>query len=127
MKLCYDDETGTDGKSPTVVMVGLIADAARIHRTRSEFRAIYERWEGLPDGTIRELKSTQLYRGKGTGMGSMDNSGTRRSATSAIGSAKGNMTSHWLRANLEAKSSTTTGSPLPRHLLTESLSAAVPG
>lgn len=64
MKLCYVDETGTDGKSPAVVMVGIIADVARIHRTRSEFQAIYKRLQGLPDGTIRELKSTELYRGR---------------------------------------------------------------
>ena len=37
MKLCYVDETGTDGRSPALVMVGIIADAQRLHRTQREF------------------------------------------------------------------------------------------
>ena len=67
MKLCYVDETGTDGKSPAVVMVGIIAD--RIHRTRSEFRSIYERLEGLPDDSRVEVDRAQKPIGSAAPLG----------------------------------------------------------
>lgn len=65
VKLCYVDETGTDGESPAVVMVGLIADSARLHRTQTEFA---EAFDQLGDATVRELrelKAADLYAGNG--------------------------------------------------------------
>lgn len=35
MKIAYVDETGTDGKSPVLVMVGVLADTSRVGRTRT--------------------------------------------------------------------------------------------
>lgn len=65
MKLCYVDETGTDGMSPLVVMVGVIADSHRVHRTRTEFtNELQELGDGL-DRELRELKSNELYKGRG--------------------------------------------------------------
>jgi len=63
MKVCYVDETGTDGKSPVVVMAGIITDSQRLRRTQQEFDRAFERLAELPEKTVRELKSTQLYRG----------------------------------------------------------------
>lgn len=69
MKLCYVDETGTDGDSPVMVMVGIIADSQRLRRTQTEFQAAFDRLGSLPERTIRELKSTSLYRGRGRWQG----------------------------------------------------------
>jgi len=65
LKLCYVDETGTDGNSPLVVFVGVIADVARVHRTRLEFEQLFQKLAILPDKGIRELKGSDLYYGKG--------------------------------------------------------------
>ena len=65
MKLCYVDETGTDGNSPLVVFVGVIADVARVHRTRAEFEQLFQDLTELPDKSISELKGSNLYYGKG--------------------------------------------------------------
>lgn len=65
MKLCYVDETGTDGRSPVVVMVGVIADAHRIGRTRDEFADAFARLSEVSREGLRELKSDDLYGGRG--------------------------------------------------------------
>lgn len=65
VKICYVDETGTDGKSPLVVMVGVIADSQRLHRTRTEFSAVMDQLDEVPASAIRELKSSELYKGNG--------------------------------------------------------------
>lgn len=69
MKLCYVDETGTDGTSPVMVMVGIVADSQRLRRTQAEFQATFDRLGSLPEKTIRELKSASLYWGKGRWQG----------------------------------------------------------
>ena len=65
MKLCYVDETGTDGRSPLVVFVGVIADVARVHRTRLEFEELFRNLAELPDKAIAELKGSNVYYGNG--------------------------------------------------------------
>ena len=65
VKICYVDETGTDGQSPLIVMVGVIADSQRLHRTRTEFEAVMERLDQVSRRAIRELKSSELYKGNG--------------------------------------------------------------
>ena len=65
MKICYVDETGIDGQSPLIVMVGVIADSQRLHRTRTEFAAVMERLDQVSRRAVRELKSSELYRGNG--------------------------------------------------------------
>lgn len=65
MKVCYVDETGTDGRSHILVMVGIIADGQRLHRTHTEFAEIFDRLSGVAVRDLRELKSSELYRGLG--------------------------------------------------------------
>ncbi len=65
MKICYVDETGTDGRSPLIVMVGVIADSQRLNRTRTEFAAVLETLDQVPPTALRELKSSDLYKGNG--------------------------------------------------------------
>lgn len=65
MKLCYVDETGTDGQSPALVFVGVIADIARVHRTGAEFEKLFEDLTDLPEKSITEVKGSNLYYGKG--------------------------------------------------------------
>lgn len=65
MKMCYVDETGTDGQSPVVIMVGIVADCQRLRRTQVEFAGVFQRLNRLPRSTVLELKSTHLYRGTG--------------------------------------------------------------
>lgn len=65
MKLCYVDETGTDGRSSLVVFVGVIADVARVHRTRREFEELFRNLAEIPDKTIAELKGSNIYYGNG--------------------------------------------------------------
>ena len=65
MKICYVDETGTDGQSPLIVMVGVIADSQRLQRTRTEFGSAMARLDQGPRHAIRELKSSELYKGRG--------------------------------------------------------------
>lgn len=65
MKVCYVDETGTDGQSPVLVMVGVIADSQRLHRTRTDFADTFDRLGGVALRDLRELKSKELYRGTG--------------------------------------------------------------
>lgn len=65
MKVCYVDETGTDGLSPALVMVGVIADSQRLHRTRTDFADTFQRLGDVAVRDLRELKSNELYRGIG--------------------------------------------------------------
>ena len=65
MKICYVDETGTDGESRVVVMVGIAADTHRLRRTQEELNSFLERLKDIPARYVQELKSTQLYRGRG--------------------------------------------------------------
>ncbi len=65
MKLCYVDETGTDGKSPVVVFVGVIADVMRVRKTRAEFAQLFQNLTDIPEKSISELKGSNLYYGNG--------------------------------------------------------------
>lgn len=65
VKLCYVDETGTDGRSPLVAFVGVIADVARVHRTRREFEEVFRDLAEIPDRAIAELKGSNIYYGNG--------------------------------------------------------------
>src|SRR5690349_14391440 len=65
MRVCYVDETGTDGLSPFVVMVGIVVDASRLGRTTEEFKKISARLVTASTATtLKEIKSVDLYRGK---------------------------------------------------------------
>lgn len=64
MKLCYVDETGTDDKSPVLIMAGIVADTQRIRRTAEDFSRLLD---GAADAApaLKELKGVDLYRGNG--------------------------------------------------------------
>lgn len=62
MRFCYVDETGTDGQSAVSVMVGVICDAQRLARARSELGEMFSQGEF---DLLKEVKGHQLYRGKG--------------------------------------------------------------
>lgn len=64
MYTCYVDETGTDGDSPLLVMVGILADGSRLRRTAEDFDGLYADLAAIPDREVRELKTAHLYRGK---------------------------------------------------------------
>jgi len=66
MKIAYVDETGTDGRSPALIMVGVVADTARLARTQEEFASLFDELGDLAAKTLTELKSTDLYRGNRT-------------------------------------------------------------
>lgn len=64
MKFCYVDESGT-GSEPFAVMVGIIADAQRMHVTKddwSQLLAILTRLVGRPVG---EIHTNDFYPGNG--------------------------------------------------------------
>lgn len=63
MKVCYVDESGQKGDNPVVVMVGILADAARLHRTEAEFNAIFGRIQGLFGEPLKELKGSKILNG----------------------------------------------------------------
>lgn len=65
MKVCYVDETGTDGKSPVIVMAGVIADGQRLRRTQEDFLAAFQKMGKISPKALRELKGVDLYRGNG--------------------------------------------------------------
>jgi hypothetical protein len=65
VKLCYADETGTDGQSQLVVMVGIVADSQRLHRTQTDFADTFAKLGEATVKELRELKSVDLYRGHG--------------------------------------------------------------
>jgi hypothetical protein len=65
VKICYVDETGTDGQSPVLVMVGVIADSQRLNRTRTDFADTFAELGEVAVRELRELKSNELYRGQG--------------------------------------------------------------
>lgn len=69
MKIVYVDETGTDGRSPLVVMAGVIADSARIGRTRDEFATQFSSFSEVARKALAELKGSDLHRGNGAWRG----------------------------------------------------------
>ena len=66
MQVCYVDESGNQASNACLVMVGILADAARLNRTRQEFREIFNRINGVFPGALRELKGSKLL-GRGGG------------------------------------------------------------
>jgi len=60
----YVDETGIDGVSPLMVMVGIVVNDERLDRTQGEFAVISENLGELVSGT---LKSSDMLAGSGPG------------------------------------------------------------
>jgi len=64
MKVCYVDDSGLQASDPCIVMVGILADAQRLHATKQEFDSIFKVIQKIPgNGRVRELKSTQIFYG----------------------------------------------------------------
>lgn len=65
MKLCYVDESGHKGPNdPVVVMVGILADAARAHRTKAEFAKIFGKVQAITGTHLKELKGSKIINGR---------------------------------------------------------------
>jgi Protein of unknown function (DUF3800) len=64
MKLCYVDESGNQPTDPCLVMVGVLADAIRLHRTREEFGEIFDEVEGFFTDSLKEIKGAKMLSGR---------------------------------------------------------------
>jgi hypothetical protein len=65
MYFAYVDETGLEGTSPLVVMVGVVANGERLARTQDELGGIFSELEAMTGGKLKELKSKNLFSGSG--------------------------------------------------------------
>ena len=61
MKFCYVDESGQG--SEYVIVVGVVVDALRMHRTKADWDDLLKELTAVSEGRIQELKGGQLYRG----------------------------------------------------------------
>jgi hypothetical protein len=66
MKVCYIDESGNQSAegSPFFVMVGIVADAQRMSRTKEEFSGILEEVAALFPEALKELKGSKIFNGQ---------------------------------------------------------------
>lgn len=64
MKLCYVDESDNQPTDPCLVMVGVLVDAIRLHRTREEFGGIFDEVQGLFADTLKEIKGAKMLSGR---------------------------------------------------------------
>lgn len=64
MKICYVDESGNQTTDPCLVMVGILVDAARLHRTREEFGDILDTVQQLFQEDLKELKGSKMLFGR---------------------------------------------------------------
>ena len=90
MKVCYVDESGNTAEDPCLIMVGILADATRLNRTRQEFAEIFDTLQGLFHENLRELKGSKIIFGRNRWRKVDRRSGRRSSGFFANGSAEGN-------------------------------------
>lgn len=64
MKVCYVDESGNTAQDPCLIMVGILADAARLNRTRQEFSNIFDDVQSLFQDNLGELKGSKIIFGR---------------------------------------------------------------
>lgn len=65
MKFCYADESLDDASQKVQVMVGIVADAQRLNRSRSEFAEIFGLVERTFPEALKELKGSRIFYGRG--------------------------------------------------------------
>jgi hypothetical protein len=65
MKFCYADESCDDRAEKVQVMVGIVADAQRLNRSRSEFSEIFALVEEQYPEALKELKGSRIFYGRG--------------------------------------------------------------
>ena len=64
MKVCYVDESGNAAQDPCLVMVGILVDSLRLHRTQKEFAEVFDIVQGLFAENLRELKGSKMILGR---------------------------------------------------------------
>lgn len=64
MKFCYLDESGT-GDQPVAVMVGVVADATRMHLTKDHWAELLDEISGIVGQKLQEFHAHKFYRGSG--------------------------------------------------------------
>ncbi|RAP57145.1 DUF3800 domain-containing protein [Oleiagrimonas sp. MCCC 1A03011] len=64
MKFCYLDESGTGGQ-PVAVMVGVIADAQRMHLTKAAWSELLTELSKLVGQELQEFHAHRFYSGSG--------------------------------------------------------------
>ena len=64
MKVCYVDESGNTAQDPCLVMVGILVDSLRLHRTQKEFAEVFDIVQGLFAENLRELKCSKMILGR---------------------------------------------------------------
>ncbi len=64
MKVCYVDESGNTTQDPCLVMVGILVDSLRLHRTQQEFAEVFDIVQGLFQENLRELKGSKMILGR---------------------------------------------------------------
>ena len=64
MKVCYVDESGNTGQTPCLVMVGILVDSMRLHRTQKEFAGFFDEVQTLFKENLRELKGSKIILGR---------------------------------------------------------------
>ena len=62
MKFCYLDESGT-GEEPIAVMAGVIADATRMHVTKTHWSSLLETLSMIIGRSIHEIHTKDFYSG----------------------------------------------------------------
>jgi len=62
MKFCYVDESGL-GKEPYLIMVGIIVDAQRMHKTKTDWEDLLKDLSGLYNRKVTEFHTRKFYRG----------------------------------------------------------------
>lgn len=65
MKVCYVDDSGSPTNDQMFVMVGIVADATRLHRTSREFSDFFNGVRNLFPESLKELKGSRILYGKG--------------------------------------------------------------
>jgi Protein of unknown function (DUF3800) len=76
MKFCYVDESGM-GSEPVIVMVGVIVDAQRMHKTKDDWDDVLRRLSNRLGRKVPEFHTRDFYSGNGPWR---DISGDERSA-----------------------------------------------
>ncbi len=64
MKVCYVDESSNATQDPCLIMVGILVDSSRLHRTQREFAKFFDLVQGLFAETLRELKGSKMLFGR---------------------------------------------------------------
>ncbi len=65
MKVCYVDDSGNPAQDQIFIMVGIVADATRLHRTSHEFADFFKNARAVFPEELKELKGSRILYGKG--------------------------------------------------------------